>query len=131
MVTKRTYTETEKIGTMLLALRHGVAEAVNAVGVPERTVYQWFEDSGGIAAVRKFADNASGFTIATAAQAVAMEVQRRAEAGNLPADELLETYRALLPKEAPLSATTQAGAQANAAIHLHIGEEELILPAEQ
>ena len=127
----RSYTETEKLGTMLMALEHGVPVAVEQRNVPERTIYQWFEQAGGLTEIRKVSDEARIHAIAEAGRALCVEVTKRV--GKLSDDDLMITYRKLLEAEAtPSGAGIQAGAQAAAKseLHLHIGEDEIIVPRE-
>lgn len=108
---KRSYTETEKIGTMLLALEQGGPIAEQKTGVPHTTIYSWFKEAGGIDIIRQYAEARSGHSVLSAKAAIANEMIRRVEA--LGDEQLAGIFREMLKEAAPqLAAAAQAGAQA-------------------
>ena len=133
---KQDYTEAERVGTMALALERSVATVSEQVKIPERTIYEWFEQAGGIAEVRAFTDAARGKALSEASRVLCDEVAKRGRAGDLPTDELMTTFREMLRSEADThggseaAAGAQAGATAIGALHVHVDGEEIIVPRE-
>lgn len=126
---KRVYTDFERVAVMTIALRDGIVRASVATQTPERTIYSWFADAGGLAEIRNFAVMAADHALSTAEVAICNEVARRAglEGGfagafaGMSDGELMLTFRALVEARATAKATASAGAaagaQANAQIH--------------
>lgn len=95
----RSYSPTQKIGAMALAVTEGVSHASEVAGVPEATLYTWFEnDAEGLRAVRKFVSVGVADSIARARKAISQEIIRRIE--KLEGPELAETFRAMMKHEA-------------------------------
>jgi hypothetical protein len=135
-MTKRSYTETEKIGTMLLALRDGVVKAGEQTETPTLTIYQWFRDAdpGGIEAIRRFTDAATDNALLDAKRALFVEVARRCDAGEMDQAQLMVTFRSMIEEEtkqavAPLAAA-QAGAQATLQVVIQGTGETIEVPRE-
>jgi len=105
----KTYTERERLGTLFLALREGVVSASRTTKVPQRTIYQWFEDAGGVAEVRGFVSERAVVALSRAEAAVCEEVVRRA--AMMGDNDLMITFRELLRVRAE-SAGAIAGAAA-------------------
>ena len=78
---------------MLVALRAGVPAAVQQSGVPERTIYQWFQNMGGLAEIRSVANAAADQALSLAGQAICEEVSRRVQ--DLSDPDLLGAFRAV------------------------------------
>lgn len=129
MATKRSYSETEKIGTMLMALNEGVPVAAQRTETPMPTIYEWFNEGGGILKVRSFLESAmlnAGFA---AKRAVYDEVVKRAPQAQ--DTEVFVTFREMMREAAGQGpAAAQAGAQAAATLQVVIqgkdGEPEVI-----
>lgn len=124
----RHYTETEKLGTMLMALELGVAETVKQTDTPRPTIYSWFRESGGIPAVHAFLDETVFSAKAQAISAVYDAIRRSADGDGLTA-EMVEAV-SKLATERTESLQAVAAAQAKSELHLHIGEDEIIVPRE-
>ncbi len=118
----RTYSETERLGAMTVALRDGVVAASKATQIPQRTLNQWFYDAGGLAEIRAYASAAADRSLSMAELAVCNEVARRAGLKEMADDELMTTFRALVTARATATATAgaaagaEAGAQASASV---------------
>jgi len=117
----RSYSDFERVAVMSIALTHGIAYAVKATKTPERTVYSWFADAGGLAEIRNFANMAAENSVAKAEQALCDEVARRLLLEDTDTDQLLITYRKLLETRANVAAagsssSAAAGSSANAQV---------------
>lgn len=129
---KRSYTETEKIGTMLLALEQGVAATVEQTSVPRPTIYEWFRSSGGLPAVRTFLDETVFSAKAKAMSAVYDAIRRSAEGDKL-GPEMVDALSKLVVERADLraQAAAQAGAQATLQVVIQGTGETIEVPREQ
>jgi hypothetical protein len=110
-MTKRSYTETEKIGTMLLALEQGVAATVEQTAIPRPTIYEWFRSSGGLPAVRTFLEE-TVFSAKSKAMCAVYDAIRRSADGDSLSAEMVEALGKLVVDRAEAKAAAQAGAQA-------------------
>jgi hypothetical protein len=106
---------------MTIALRDGVAAASDLSNAPQRTIYTWFEASGGLAEVREYASAAADRSLSAAEQAVCDEVARRAGLKQMTDEELMLTFRSLVQARSVAAAGARAGAaagaEANATVH--------------
>lgn len=132
---KRSYTEIEKIGTMLLALQEGVHVAAERGGMPEKTVYTWFYHAGGLKQIREFSLEATGEAILRAKRAFFDEVQRVLGDKQVTPAQLIESFVQVLGQEAeantPQAAAAQAGAQATLQVVIQGTGEVIEVPREQ
>lgn len=128
MAKHRTYTETEKIGTMLLALEQGVPHAAKVTNTPEPTLYQWFQSAGGLSEIRSFAELSVLHSKMGALKAVYDGVGKAVEEG-VAGEKLLEVFAKLVEDGKALpAAAAQAGAQATLQVVIQAkeGEPEVI-----
>lgn len=112
------WSETEKLGAIVIAVRDGVQDAARRLGVPDRTIYCWLQDAGGIAEVRALANIRAEEGLSMAERAVYDAVAKRLAKNQIGDEDLLRTFRALIEartEQAPQQA--QAAAQAN--VHVH------------
>lgn len=122
---KREYGDAEKQADLLLALRDGVAAASEALNIPERTIYTWFERAGGLAEIRAFLDTAARVALSLAEQSVCEEVERRAKAGQLSDGELMATFRKLIEaRSGPRGDPNHTGVVAVTRREIHIHAED-------
>lgn len=110
----RSYTETERIGTMLLAIEHGVPHAAKETTTPESTIYSWLQDAGGIAQVRRFIEESELTARAQAKQALYKRVIKDLESGDIVPVHALDSFTRILEAESdgklsspPAQATAQ------------------------
>lgn len=109
------YTETQILGTLLIAIREGVPTAARVTKVPQRTIYNWFDERGGLAEIRNYVNIRADHALSAASEAIANEVLRRAEGGKIADEDLMETFRTILGlKVKGDGAGADAAAQANA-----------------
>ena len=90
----KSYTPAERLAIMMQALRAGISETARRHEVPRGTIASWFSTYGGIGEVQKWltAEAFDGFL--QAEKSVYEAVVRRAD--ELPADELMTTFRRLI-----------------------------------
>ena len=131
---QKDYSETEKIGTMLIALAEGVAVAARKTDTSSSTIYHWFEESGGIGNIRAFTEAATQDALLTANRAVYEAVAKRV--GDLSDTDLMTTFRKMIEVEAAgrgesgPAAVAQAGATAIGELHVHVDGEEIVVARE-
>jgi hypothetical protein len=90
----RTYTDTERLGLMFMALHEGTTAVSEAHGVPIDTIRTWFKrDAEGITQMRQWLQEHVGQSFLRSQSSIYTEVERRTR--ELSEEELMETYRAL------------------------------------
>lgn len=60
---RQSYSELERTTALMTASLVGVASASKDLGIPKRTIYQWFEEAGGYGPMRDAARTALGATM--------------------------------------------------------------------
>lgn len=121
----RTYTETERVGVMLMALKDGAYQVAEDLGIPVRTIYAWFDDAGGLAQIRTFVNEAETQSMSNARRAICEEIISRA--GKMSNDDLGVTFRKMLEEGGPGAAGVQVGAAAQAVIQVNVDGETIEL----
>ena len=111
MTEQQSYTPTEKIGTMLIALRDGVVAASEQTKTPQTTIYTWFQEGGGIVEVRSFAEAAERVSLVQAKTAMYDEVRRRMHAKEISEEQLMTTFRKVLEETQMLESDAPAQPQ--------------------
>jgi hypothetical protein len=107
----RRYTPTQQFGTMLLALNEGIVAAEQKTKTPQSTIYTWFRRAGGIAEVRRFAEEAAGHALSKAEQAVYEWFLELKAAKGITEEEGFRTLRQLF--EARLGSQEKTGVNIN------------------
>jgi hypothetical protein len=100
---KRTYTETERIGLMVMAVEHGIPHAAKAGNMAESTIYSWLQKAGGIAQVRSFVEETEFASKLAAKSAVYRQVIKGCETGELIPLVALESFTRIVEAEAKSS----------------------------
>ena len=118
---KRQYTQAERLGAIVIAVRESVPAACRTLNIAERTLYQWLEEAGGIAEVRSLANMRAEEAVSGAIAAVCNEIQRRQS--SLDQEQLMMTLRKVIEAGAEggpgVKAGASAGAAANAQVAVH------------
>ena len=87
----RSYSETERLGAMTLAVVTSAQEAATLTNIPKRTIDSWLARHGGLAQVRPFLESAVLNSRLAVEQVLNIEMMRRMK--DLPDGELAATYR--------------------------------------
>ena len=115
---KRQYTQAERLGAIVIAVRESVPAACRTLNIAERTLYQWLEEAGGIAEVRSLANMRAEEAVSGAITAVCNEIQRRQS--SLDQEQLMMTLRKVIEAGAEGSTNQRVvGAAANAQVAVH------------
>jgi len=110
---RQSYTELERTTALMTASLVGVATASGDLGIPKRTIYQWFEEAGGYGPMRDAARTALGATMYATAMTACVELGERVP--DMDTKQLLATIKAMTASAAKSCADeTPAGAATNA-----------------
>lgn len=119
----RTYTQAEKLGAIVIAVRDGVGEASRLMKLPDRTIYCWLQEAGGVAEVRALANMRAEEALSRAEQSVYEEIETRMKAHVAPDPELHTTFRTLIKSRLGDGHTETTnpnpGSAANAQVAVH------------
>jgi hypothetical protein len=115
---RRPWSETEKLGALVIAVREGVPEASRRLKVPQTTLYTWLQAAGGVGEVRRLASMRAEEALSVAERAVYDEVARRMTAQAMGDDQLMITFRALVDARREGGGTQQQAQQAQASAHV-------------
>ena len=119
---KRQYTQAERLGAIVIAVRESVMEASRQLGVPENTMRTWLAEAGGINEIRALANARAEDALSEAEVAVYREIKQRMTEHTGPDAELHTTFRTLIKSrlgDGAAPADGKAGAAANAQAVVH------------
>jgi hypothetical protein len=83
-----------RLGIMLVAIQDGVPSTAEQFDIPERTIYGWFAQEGGLTAVREYAQAAASNSFTKLIQKACDELYSRMEEAS--DDELFASFRKML-----------------------------------
>lgn len=119
----RSYTDREKFAAMHTALEIGVARTVEITGVPQRTLYHWFSDEGGLAEVRSLVQAQTEQSLSSSIMAICRRVSD--DVKEIELESLIGIVRTLIESGHVLVAPTKrqdnGQVQAQAALYIGLG----------
>ena len=90
---RQSYSELERTTALMTASLVGVATASDDLGIPKRTIYQWFEEVGGFGPMRDAARTALGATMYATGMMACVELNKRIP--SMDVKQLLDTLKAV------------------------------------
>lgn len=94
VVESEPYPRHMRLGIMLVAIQDGVPSTAQQFDIPERTIYGWFAQEGGLTAVREYAQSAAENSFTKLIQKACDELYSRME--DASDDELFASFRKML-----------------------------------
>ncbi len=91
---EKSYSSAERMGIMMLAVQEGVPHTAEKFKMPERTIYSWFREEGGIAEVRAYVESKASASFMRAIDAACNEVVKRL--ANATDEQVMVTFRKML-----------------------------------
>ena len=113
------YSESQKLGAMLLGLEQNVTAAAESTGINRTTIYRWYEESGGLQQIKTVSAAQVHHASAVASVAVAQRVKANADSDTIPPKELMDGFRAIV-QPAPSTSGNSPPAQAAAFIQVTV-----------